>query len=50
VLAVVLALSTVWYGLVRGHADHVRMTLGPPLAWAAATGLGGALLIVFGIG
>lgn len=49
-LAFILAGADAWYGIVRRRADHVRLTLGKPLAWGAGLALGGALLIIFGIG
>jgi hypothetical protein len=49
VLAVILAASAAWYGLVQRRADHVRMTLDRPLRWGAATAVAAVLLFVFGI-
>lgn len=50
VLAVILALAVMWHGLARRRPDHVQIVLGKPLAWGAGLGLGGALLIIYGIG
>jgi hypothetical protein len=49
VLGTVMVGSTIWYGFVRHREDHVRITLGPPLRFGAATAATAALLFQFGI-
>lgn len=49
VLAVVLAGSTIWYGLIQRRLDHVPRTFRSPLRWGAATAAAAVLVFIFGI-